>query len=149
MLFLVDVPLRTALGQPVLALLVLVQGGVISSTGLTHTATMTDTGVSWPPPRPTDVTGPRSAVAWVALGVAAYLSSVGLVRLFDYVSVRAQLAQLVEQDGPMSPVFLDGSPRTGLGLVLTWFTDWRALLIWVLAAVVAVAALAVRRPPSG
>lgn len=95
--------------------------------------------LDWLPPR---AIARRPVGAWLVVAVATYLASVALVVLFHQVSDAAETARLI-QVGALHPVAMEALTRTGYGFVLSWLTDWRAVLIWLLAASSSVAAVAV------
>lgn len=105
---------------------------------------MTDLTAEFQPSTSDQLLDQRRVVSWVALAAGMYLASAGVVRLFDYLSARAQTAQLVQEGGPMYPTTCSGCLSTP-GLLFVWLTDWRAVLVWSLAVAGAAIAVLVSR----
>ncbi len=97
------------------------------------------------PPTTDKVSNRGSALSWMALAALMYLASAGVVRLFDYLFARGQMAQLVAESGPMYPVACEGCMGTPVLAALVWLTDWRALLVWSLVVGGAAAAVLISR----
>jgi hypothetical protein len=98
---------------------------------------LTDHGVSAGFRRP-------QIVQLAALSVLMYVAAVVVVRLFDYMINRDQLAQLRQQGGRVYEIDCATCASTSTTLT-AWATDERALLLWALIALATTVGIAITR----